>query len=161
MAEMTEPATESNGAYPSPFYQVPEPPRPPNLNGRQYEPAYMREDYRPQLPPQQPSGPPRQPKQPQDHKTPQDRPFLVRCADGRVVEFPHSLTAHLSQGMLRSTRRLEDEDRMWTLMELILDEEQLKILDGLDMDQFEAFQAAWDDESQDGIALGESSGSST
>ncbi len=64
----------------------------------------------------------------------------------------------LSSGIIRKTRKIEDElDKTYTIIELMLGEnaEALEALDEMDISEFSKFAEEW----TQGVSVGESSGS--
>lgn len=65
----------------------------------------------------------------------------------------------LKPGTYRKIRHLDGADRLYTLLEMLLDEKQLAAVDDLEPDEFADFCKAWNEHS--GIGLGESQASTS
>lgn len=81
--------------------------------------------------------------------------FHYTLPDGRSIAVPRF--ENIPLGVIRRTRRLEQADQVFTLLEELLPETELALVDQLDRTGFERFMNAWRDGSQ--VELGESSAS--
>jgi len=81
--------------------------------------------------------------------------FTYTMPDGKTVTVPS--LAKMNAGIMRRTRRLDEEDRVWTILEFVCDADTIAAIDDLDAEQFEAFMAAWQKHS--GVSVGESQAS--
>jgi len=61
----------------------------------------------------------------------------------------------LKPGLLRKVRRLGGTDRLYTLLEELLDEKHLELVDDMEPDDFAEMCKQWNDHSK-GVGLGES-----
>lgn len=93
--------------------------------------------------------------QPEDH---QSKDFTYRFLDGRSVVLP-KFKKVMTFGRARKLRKLEESEQMFTIFEEICDDATLETLDAMDSDETQAFFDAW--QSDSGVSLGESMGSST
>lgn len=66
---------------------------------------------------------------------------------------------HLPSGVARKIRKLDEGDQFFTMLEMLLDEEQLAEVDKLDGQELEALIVEWNEASE--VSLGESSASAT
>ena len=83
------------------------------------------------------------------------------AAKSDVFEYTHAgkkitlpLMNKLKFGIVRKLRKLEDEEQMFAMIEMVADEKTLAVIDDMDGDEVGEFVKAWRDES--GIDLGES-----
>jgi len=92
-------------------------------------------------------------------KKPKDRQsleFTYETESGAVLTIPRFKTS-VTSGMMRRYRKLDGLDQFYSLMEDILDAEQLAVTDEMSSDGFDAFVTAWQADS--GVTLGEPSAS--
>lgn len=82
--------------------------------------------------------------------------FHWTAPGGEEIVVPHM--GKLKTGLLRQVRALEGVDGTFTILEKIADEDTLRKIDDLDIDQFDQFSKAWQEAS---TSLGESGVSST
>lgn len=66
---------------------------------------------------------------------------------------------HLPSGVARKIRKLDEGDQFFTMLEMLLDEDQLAEVDKLDGQELEALIVEWNEASE--VSLGESSASAT
>jgi len=66
---------------------------------------------------------------------------------------------HLPSGVARKIRKLDEGDQFFTMLEMLLDDEQLAEVDKLDGQELEALIVEWNEASE--VSLGESSASAT
>lgn len=78
-------------------------------------------------------------------------PFVFKIGTEQIV-LPS--LSYLKPGIVRRIRRMSEVDKMYTLFEEALDENELKLLDDLDPDEFEKMCDEWMEHS--GVTLGES-----
>lgn len=77
---------------------------------------------------------------------------FVTTVDGTEVRLP-SLT-YLKPGLVRQIRRLHQIDQMYTLIEMVVDEDTQALLDDMDPMEYKAMLEAWQEHS--GVTVGES-----
>ncbi|MDH6279340.1 hypothetical protein [Prescottella agglutinans] len=63
----------------------------------------------------------------------------------------------IKPGVIRKTRKLDQADQFWTILESLADDDAIAIIDEMDADEFQEFQREWFGHS--GVDLGESSAS--
>lgn len=83
--------------------------------------------------------------------------FHHTLPDGHQLTLPKF--EHLSAGLIRKTRRMEQVDQVFTVLEELLSEADLAHVDALSKSEFNEFVQLWQKDS--GIQLGESSASTT
>lgn len=83
--------------------------------------------------------------------------FHYQLPDGHELVLPKF--ENVPMGHIRKTRKLPPTDQVFTLLELLVPEEDLEHLDSLDRTGFQDFMNAWREKSD--IDLGESSASTT
>jgi len=66
---------------------------------------------------------------------------------------------HLPSGVARKIRKLDEGDQFFTMLEMLLDDQQLAEVDKLDGQELEALIVEWNEASE--VSLGESSASAT
>lgn len=81
--------------------------------------------------------------------------FEFTTVSGETVTLPAFKS--IKPGLLRKTRKLDQVDQFWTILEALADDEAISIIDDLDSDEFQEFQRGWFEHS--GVDLGESSAS--
>lgn len=89
---------------------------------------------------------------PQDH---QDGRFHWASPTGVQITLPRM--GKLPSKLLRETRKLDAEDRMWTLLEAVADQATMDLIDTLPAEDLNVLGEKWGATS----TLGESGGSST
>lgn len=84
--------------------------------------------------------------------------FHHTLPDGHEIVLPRF--ENVPMGVIRKTRKLGQADQVFTLLELLLPEEEIEgHLDNLDRDQFNELMTAWKGASE--LGLGESTASSS
>lgn len=93
------------------------------------------------------------PAKPQDR---QSTEFAYKTLSGETLVIPR-FKSSLNSGMIRRFRKLDGLDQFYSLMEEILNEDQIAVTDKMPPEEFDAFVTAWQADS--GVTLGESSAS--
>lgn len=83
--------------------------------------------------------------------------FHHTLPDGHELRLPRF--ENVPVGVIRKTRRLPEADQVFTILELIMSEEDIEHLDKLDKTEFNKVIGAWREGSS--VGVGESSASST
>lgn len=91
--------------------------------------------------------------QPQDHRSATEFTFQSSAGPITVPKFKKAM----SIGFVRKNRKLSEDDMMFTLLEESCSPDALAKVDQLDIDEWQKFATAWQDDS--GTKPGESSGS--
>lgn len=86
-----------------------------------------------------------------------DKKFIKKI-NGVTITLP--TMKYLPSGVARKVRKLDEGDQFFTMLELLLSDDELAEIDKLDGQELEAFVVEWTN-SGDGVGLGESSASAT
>lgn len=81
--------------------------------------------------------------------------FHYTLPDGHKIVLPRM--ENLGMGVIRKTRKLEQADQVFTMLEMLLPESDLEHMDEMGRNDFNELMKAWKDTSE--VALGESSAS--
>lgn len=86
--------------------------------------------------------------------------YTADNGDKITLPWPQSV---LTAGYLRKSRKLDEEERGWQMLEMAADEKNLAKIDKMGMTEFQDFMRAWQrgDQSQGQPSVGESEDSST
>lgn len=82
---------------------------------------------------------------------------FVKELNGVTITLPSM--NHLPSGVARKIRKLDEGDQLFTMLEMLLDEDELAEVDKLDGQELEALIVEWHEASE--VSLGESSASAT
>lgn len=81
--------------------------------------------------------------------------FRYKLPDGHTITLPKLENVPL--GIVRKTRKLEQGDMVFTMLEMLIPEESLEHLDSFDRSVLDGLMTAWKESSE--ASLGESSAS--
>ena len=87
-----------------------------------------------------------------------DLQFHYEFEDGQKITLP-KFDSIMTVGFARKNRKLDQAELGWLILERAADEKTLEVIDDQSLKAFEGLMKAWQEDA--GIAVGESSGSST